>query len=256
MEETVGAPHHAHTSAHGKKPTLRRRRRLDVEGDLRTCSLPAMIELVISVVVGTVLLTVMLIQVRRNKKASDRGKEQLRLAQAEGQTVPLSLHPVIDPTLCVGSFSCIKACPEGEIIGVVDGVATLVEAAHCIGHGTCATECPVGAIKLVFGTAEMGIDLPKADESFESSRAGVYIIGELGGMGLIKNALRQGLVLGGVLKDRLKKSQATQTMTSSSAAGRPASRAPSRVARRASTCASSSKRRWAAPSRITRAAKS
>lgn len=172
-----------------------------------------MVELALSVVVGVVLLTVMVIQLMRARRREQKGAEQLRLAVAEGQTIPLSLHPVIDPALCVGSFSCIRACPEGEIIGVVDGVATLVEAAHCIGHGRCAVECPVGAIKLVFGTAEMGIDLPKADDTFESSRGGVYIIGELGGMGLIKNALRQGLVVGQVLKDKLKRSQATETVS-------------------------------------------
>lgn len=172
-----------------------------------------MLEFLISTVVGVVLVTAIVVLLFRRNKSSQKDTERLRLAVAEGQIVPLSLHPVIDPTICVGSFSCIKACPEGEIIGVVDGVATLVEAAHCIGHARCAVECPVGAIKLVFGTAERGIDLPQADESFESSRAGVYIVGELGGMGLIKNALRQGLVLGKTLKTKLKKSQATETLT-------------------------------------------
>ena len=167
-----------------------------------------MLEASLSLIVLGVLAVVTAVLFRRRSVQEQKGAEQLRLAVAEGQTVPLSLHPVIDPTLCVGSFSCIKACPEGEIIGVVDGVATLVEAAHCIGHARCAVECPVGAIKLVFGTAERGVDLPDVDEKFETNRPGVFIIGELGGMGLIKNALRQGLVLGKVLKQRLKKSDA------------------------------------------------
>jgi thioredoxin reductase/Pyruvate/2-oxoacid:ferredoxin oxidoreductase delta subunit len=170
-------------------------------------------ELLVSAAIGFVLVAAVVALLFRRSKASAKGAERLRLAIAEGQVVPLSLHPVIDPTMCVGSFSCIKACPEGEIIGVVDGVATLVEAAHCIGHSLCSVECPVGAIKLVFGTAERGIDLPQLDTSFETSRAGVYIIGELGGMGLIKNALRQGLVLGHTLKAKLKKSQATDKLT-------------------------------------------
>lgn len=164
-----------------------------------------MVELLVSGIVLLVLLLAALVFFAQRKKLERRGEETLKLAQAEGQMIPLSLHPVIDPVLCVGSFSCIKACPEGEIIGIVDGVATLVEAAHCIGHGTCADECPVGAIKLVFGTAERGVDLPEADERFESSRPGVFIVGELGGMGLIKNALRQGLLVGRSIKDRIKK---------------------------------------------------
>ena len=95
--------------------------------------------------------------------------------------IPLTLHPVIDPDICIGSLTCLKACPEGDILGIVDGAAQLLHPDHCIGHGKCAAECPVGAIKLVFGTRERGIDLPMIDEFFESSRPGVHIVGELGG---------------------------------------------------------------------------
>jgi len=124
-------------------------------------------------------------------------------ARADAQTLaelmerqrdlPRSLHPVIDADVCIGSLSCLKSCPEGDILGIVDGAAHLVHADHCIGHGRCAAECPVGAIKLVFGTARRGMDLPEVDEFFESSRPGVHVVGELGGMGLIKNAIRQGI---------------------------------------------------------------
>jgi len=112
---------------------------------------------------------------------------------ARQRDLPRSLHPVIDPDICIGSLSCLKSCPEGDILGIVGGSATLVHADHCVGHGRCAAECPVGAIKLVFGTAQRGIDLPEVDEFFESSRRGVHVVGELGGMGLIKNAMRQGI---------------------------------------------------------------
>ncbi|HSM93554.1 MAG TPA: NAD(P)-binding domain-containing protein [Anaeromyxobacteraceae bacterium] len=112
---------------------------------------------------------------------------------APGDRIPRSLHPVIDTDVCIGSLSCIKACPEGDILGIVDGAAHLVHGEHCIGHGRCAAECPVSAIKLVFGSEERGVDLPEVDGFFESSRPGVHVVGELGGMGLIKNAIRQGL---------------------------------------------------------------
>ncbi len=168
--------------------------------------------LIISFTVAAVLLAAIVILLFRRRAMSTAGERALQLAVAEGQSTPPSLHPVIDPTLCIGSFSCIKACPEGDIIGVVGGVATLVEAAHCIGHARCAVECPVGAIKLVFGSAEKGVDLPDTDDKFESSRPGVYVIGELGGMGLIKNALRQGIDVGRSLKGKLKGTQAQGTL--------------------------------------------
>jgi thioredoxin reductase/ferredoxin len=118
-------------------------------------------------------------------------------------TVPGSLHPVIDRDVCIGSGSCISACPEGRILGLVNGVATLVDASSCIGHGRCAAECPVGAIRLVFGSAERGVDLPEVDTAFETSRPGVHVVGELGGMGLIKNALTQGLQVAAGLRASL-----------------------------------------------------
>lgn len=127
----------------------------------------------------------------------------LNEAVAQGLHIPPSLHPVIDPQICIGSLSCLKVCPEGDILGVVDGKAALITASNCIGHGRCALECPVDAIKLVFGTSERGVDLPEIDQFFESSRPGVHIVGELGGMGLIKNAITQGVQVSDYLRKTL-----------------------------------------------------
>lgn len=142
--------------------------------------------------------------VLRRRRRQARDTRTLRTSIEKELHLPPSLHPVIDPNTCIGSLSCIKACPEGDILGIVDGRAALVVAANCIGHGRCELECPVGAIRLVFGTSERGLDLPEVDEFFETNRAGVHIIGELGGMGLIKNAVRQGMQLGRRFKSVLR----------------------------------------------------
>ncbi|HYD40716.1 MAG TPA: NAD(P)-binding domain-containing protein [Anaeromyxobacter sp.] len=142
--------------------------------------------------VGLVLLAAIAHLVRRARRAR-RDAAVLEEKRRLGQHLARSLHPVIDPDICIGSLSCLRACPEGDILGVVGGAARLVHADHCIGHGRCAAECPVGAIRLVFGSAERGVDLPEVNEVFESSRPGVHVVGELGGMGLIKNAIVQGL---------------------------------------------------------------
>jgi thioredoxin reductase/Pyruvate/2-oxoacid:ferredoxin oxidoreductase delta subunit len=134
-----------------------------------------------------------------------REKRTTKTLEVIGEKLPRSLHPVIDPDICIGSLSCLKACPEGDILGVVDGAARLIHGDHCIGHGRCAAECPVSAIKLVFGTSERGVDLPEVDGYFESSRPGVHVVGELGGMGLIKNAIRQGLEVADRIADVLGK---------------------------------------------------
>ena len=107
--------------------------------------------------------------------------------------LPVSLHPVIDPNICMGSGACVAACPEGKILRLHDGRSHLVHPEACIGHGACARECPVSAITLVFGTSERGVDIPHVSPAFETNVKGIYIAGELGGMGLIRNAVAQGV---------------------------------------------------------------
>jgi dihydropyrimidine dehydrogenase (NAD+) subunit PreT len=140
--------------------------------------------------VGTAVVFAVVHLVRR-RAAHRRDAATLTEKAARKQNVPRSLYPVIDPAICIGSLACAKACPGG-VLGIVGGVGTLVHADQCMGHARCAVECPVGAIKLKLGTAERGVELPEVDEWFESSRPGVHVVGELGGMGLIKNAFDQG----------------------------------------------------------------
>jgi thioredoxin reductase (NADPH) len=128
---------------------------------------------------------------------SDRKKEAIaeRIAvdiQAMGDVVATSLSPSINPDICIGSGACVAACPEKGIIGLVRGQAALLNPLGCIGHGACASACPVTAIRLVYGTKTRGVELPVVDANFQTNQPGVYIAGELGGMGLIRNAVSQG----------------------------------------------------------------
>ena len=75
---------------------------------------------------------------------------------------------------------------------MIRGKARLVGPSNCIGHGACKTACPVGAIDLVFGTERRGVDIPQVKPNFETNVPGIFIAGELGGMGLIRNAVEQG----------------------------------------------------------------
>jgi thioredoxin reductase/Pyruvate/2-oxoacid:ferredoxin oxidoreductase delta subunit len=128
---------------------------------------------------------------RRRQRIQREHREQLRQALDAGLAEPPSLHPVIDPARCLGSASCIAACPEGAL-GIVDGKAALINGSACIGHGACAANCPHDAITLVFGTEKRGIDIPQVSPQFESNVPGLFIAGELGGMGLIRKAAEQG----------------------------------------------------------------
>jgi thioredoxin reductase (NADPH) len=112
-----------------------------------------------------------------------------------GAAEPASIHPAINPTRCIGCGSCLKACPEQEhhtVLGLIGGRSVLVSPGDCIGHGACKTACPVNAIELVFGSERRGVDIPIVTPRFESTVPGMFVAGELGGMGLIRNALEQG----------------------------------------------------------------
>lgn len=109
-----------------------------------------------------------------------------------GLMEPNTLHPVIDPARCLGCAACARACPEKKILGIIDGKAALIEPSMCVGHGACAAACPTDAITLVFGSETRGVDIPLLSPEFETSVPGIFIAGELGGMGLIKNAIEQG----------------------------------------------------------------
>jgi thioredoxin reductase (NADPH) len=116
-------------------------------------------------------------------------------AVSSGMTEPASIHPVINPALCLGCASCVAACPEKSknVLGVIHGKAQLINPTHCIGHGACKTACPFDAIELVFGTEKRGVDIPQVNPDFQTNVPGIFIAGELGGMGLIRNAVKQGV---------------------------------------------------------------
>ena len=107
--------------------------------------------------------------------------------------MPVSMHPQIDALHCIGCGSCVRVCPEGDVLGLIEGKVTLIHAAKCVGHALCADECPVGAITMALALPGRNADLPILKESLETSVSGLYIAGELGGIGLIKNALNQGV---------------------------------------------------------------
>src|SRR5215475_1210481 len=130
------------------------------------------------------------------KKVDARSRSTQAEAKEAGLTEPASLHPLIDPVKCLGCGACVRACPEvmsgHHVLGIIDDKAELLEPASCIGHGACKAACLTDAITLVFGTETRGIELPIVKPDFQTNVPGLFIAGELGGMGLIRNAIEQG----------------------------------------------------------------
>ena len=143
---------------------------------------------------------------RHRERISSQTRQQ---AIESGLSEPASLHPIIDRNKCIGCKSCVFACPQQlghDVLGIFHGKAELLQPANCIGHGACKTVCPVNAITLVFGTKTRGVDIPQVDDQFETNVPGIYIAGELGGMGLIRNGIEQGKTAMQALAKNLPKS--------------------------------------------------
>jgi len=144
-------------------------------------------------------------EARKHQRATIIHQDTLSLGD---DVAPVSIHPEVALDECIGSGACVRACPEKDILAITDGRARLLNPLSCVGHSACMQACPVGAIKLVFGTATRGIELPRLTPSFETSQNGIFVIGELSGVGLIRNAVEQGR-------------QAAATIAKSGRRGRP-----------------------------------
>lgn len=109
-------------------------------------------------------------------------------APAEG-----ALHAVVRGDVCVGCGLCVPACPEPGAVTMA-GKRAVIDPNLCKGHGKCVEACPVGGIFLSTGDAVQRVEVPHVDVNFQTNVPGLYIVGELGGRGLIKNAVNEGKI--------------------------------------------------------------
>jgi thioredoxin reductase (NADPH) len=148
----------------------------------------SLIAIAIAAVVCLFFLLSYLKNLKKREEAALKAAEKGKLF-SEG---PKAQHPHIDTAHCIGCATCTTVCPEGDVLAMVAGKAVIVNGYKCIGHSLCAEACPVGAITMVMATPSMGADMPYMTPEYETSTENLFIIGELGGLALIKNAVNQG----------------------------------------------------------------
>ncbi len=134
-------------------------------------------------------------------EAKKRGSHKARLQ-----------YPHIDLRQCVGCGTCVQACPEDGVLGLIHGQAAVIHGSRCVGHGLCAKECPVGAISLTLGDISQRRDIPALNEQFESrTMPGLFLAGELTGYALIRTAIAHGTAIAEEVGSRKKQSLSTQS---------------------------------------------
>jgi putative YpdA family bacillithiol system oxidoreductase len=142
-------------------------------------------------IAGAIVLFFVRLYLRGLKKK----ERQWHAAAEKGQLFsegPKAQHPHIDTTYCVGCQTCTSVCPEGDVLGMIGGKAAIINGHKCIGHSLCADACPVGAITMVMASPGMSAEMPNLSPQYETNIPNLFIIGELGGLALIKNAVNQG----------------------------------------------------------------
>lgn len=150
-------------------------------------------ESLLTIAIAALIIAVSVIPYyRRQLRKETEAKTRMRELKMTGLDVAGGMHPRIDALLCIGCGNCIMACPEDNVLGIVEGTAVLLHGAKCVGHGRCADACPVGGINLVFAPPGRAAELPVLNERMETTRPGIFVAGELGGIGLIRNAVIQG----------------------------------------------------------------
>jgi thioredoxin reductase len=117
--------------------------------------------------------------------------EDLERIDPDGPSYP---HPVIFPERCIGCHACVEACPH-DVLAIVNGIATPIARDQCMEDTACQVECPVSPKACIVVNTTKIIPprkVPARDSSFMTNVPGCYIIGDVSGTPLIKNAANEG----------------------------------------------------------------
>ena len=147
--------------------------------------------LVTLVITAAVVLFFMRSYLKELRKKEERARQAAEKGKAFSEG-PKAQYPFINPTYCIGCATCTMVCPEGDVLAMLGGKAVIANGHRCIGHGLCAEACPVGAITMAMASPSMGADMPCLTPEYETTIPNLFIVGELGGLALIKNAVNQG----------------------------------------------------------------
>ena len=120
-------------------------------------------------------------------------------------------HPVINVASCIGCHACVDACPH-DVLAIVNGKSTPVAVEQCMEDTSCQVECPTNPKSCIVLNTTKKIPerkVPKRDQKFMTDTPGVYLIGDVSGVPLIKNAINEGGAVVDFIADDLQKTGRT-----------------------------------------------
>jgi thioredoxin reductase/NAD-dependent dihydropyrimidine dehydrogenase PreA subunit len=133
------------------------------------------------------LVVVILASGWASARAKSHAKKQAKAAQG-----PRVLIHSINDDRCTGCDACVAVCPT-NVLDLIDNKSRVIRFQDCIQCEACMWACPTEALVMhPEGTQPPKIKQPDLDEFYQTRVQGQYLIGEVAGKPLVKNAANLG----------------------------------------------------------------
>ena len=120
-----------------------------------------------------------------------RARIRRRVAASDMPCEPPLLHSINDDR-CIGCEACVDVCPT-EVLELRDHKARVIRFSDCVQCEQCMNACPTTALVMYReGTPPKTLNVPELDDHFQTGVPGQYLIGEVAGKPLVKNAANLG----------------------------------------------------------------
>lgn len=104
------------------------------------------------------------------------------------------IHDINDDR-CTGCDACVAVCPT-NVLDLVSNKSRVLRFQDCIQCEACMFACPTEALVMFpEGAQPPPLKVPEIDENFQTAVPGQYLIGEVAGKPLVKNAANLGRVV-------------------------------------------------------------
>ena len=143
--------------------------------------------LVVPAILGGLAITVMaLVSI-----ASARRARMRPAAGSVASAVRILVHSINDDR-CTGCDACVAVCPT-NVLDLVENKSRVLRFQDCIQCEACMWACPTSALVMhPEGTEPPAYRMPDLDEFYQTRIPGQYLIGEVAGKPLVKNAANLG----------------------------------------------------------------
>jgi ferredoxin len=113
-----------------------------------------------------------------------------------GGTAPaagVAIHVLdINDDRCTGCDACVAVCPT-NVLDLVGNKSRVLRFHDCIQCEACMWACPTEALVMFpEGTEPQPLKVPELDDAYQTGVPGQYLIGEVAGKPLVKNAANLG----------------------------------------------------------------